>query len=101
LIRLKIIAYFKGTDAEPRLDEIAGRLGLDRAALESLMHSERPLDNLTGLTLEEARRVLRQFEGLAVFEPELQKTIADFNETRRQIHQMEKLARDGGSTSGK
>ena len=101
MIRHKIIAYFKGTDAEPRLDEIVGRLGLDRFAVESLLHSEPPLDNLTGLTLEEAKRVLRQFEGLAVFEPELEKTIADFNETRRQIQEMEKLARDGGSTGGK
>ena len=72
-----------------------------RSALLSLLHSERPLDDLTGLTLEEAKRVLKQFDGLAVFAPDLEKAIADFNETRRQIREIEKLARGGGSAGGK
>ena len=72
-----------------------------RSALLSLLHSERPLDDLTGLTLEEAKRVLKQFDGLAVFAPDLEKAIADFNETRRQIREIKKLARGGGSAGGK
>jgi hypothetical protein len=101
LIRHKIIAYFKGTDAEPNLDEVAKRLGVNRSALISLLHGESPLDDLNGLTLKEAKGALKQFEGMALFAPSLEKAITEFNESRDQIREIEKLARGGGPPRGK
>jgi hypothetical protein len=96
LIRHRIIEGFRGTGAEPSLDEVAGRLGLDRSRLISLLHRESPLNDLAGLTLEEARRVLRQFPGMTVFASDLEKTIVDFDDARGQIHEIERAAKGGG-----
>lgn len=101
MIRHKIIDCFRGTDSEVGPDEVAKRLGLDKSALLSLLHIESPLDDLAGLTINEAKRVLKQFAGMAVFTPAVEKVITEFDETRGQIREIEKLVRGDGSTGGK
>jgi hypothetical protein len=101
LIRYKIVEFFRGTDAEPNLDEVAKRLGLDRSDLLSQLNSEKPLDDVAGLTFKDAKRVLRQFDGLQIFAPDLENAITEVDETRAQIREIEKQARGGGSDSGK
>jgi hypothetical protein len=96
LIRHKIIDCFRGTDFEAGPEEVAKRLGLDKSALLSLLHTEMPLDDLAGLTINEAKRVLKQFEGMAVFAPDLEKVISEFDGTRDQIREIEKLAGERG-----
>jgi hypothetical protein len=100
LIRLKIIEHFRGTKAEPHLDEVAARLSMDRSTLLMQLTNEQPLTELAGLTLDDARRVMSQFPGLAIFSPDIEKAIAEFSETRGQIQKIEKMARGGGSPSG-
>jgi hypothetical protein len=65
------------------------------------LSSESPLDDVAGLTLKEARRVLKQFSGIPIFAPGLEKAIAEVDETRGQIREIEKLARGGGPAGGK
>jgi hypothetical protein len=71
---------------------------LDRAGLLLQLQRESPLESLAGLTLPEAKRVLKRFEGMAVFEPDLERSIRDFDETRDRIQEMEEMARSGGSS---
>jgi len=80
---------------------VAGRLGLDGAALVTLLQNESPLDDLAGLTLDEAKRVIGRFKDMAIFTHDLEKAVLEFDQTRGQIHEIEKLSKGGGSVSGK
>ena len=100
MIRQKIVDYFKGTQAEPRLEEVAAHLGMDRATLLKQLTREQPLSELAGLTLDEAGRVLNQFRGLAIFSPDIEKAIAEFSETRGKIQEIEKKAQGDGPPRG-
>ncbi len=100
MIRRKILDCFKGTGAESKFAFVLKELKLDRSQLIALLHSEPPLDDLAGLTLEEASQVVKQFEGQAIFGLEIEKAIVEFNQGRRQIRDFEKRARDAGSSGG-
>ncbi len=100
MIRHKIVDCFKGTDFDGDPDAVAKRLGLEKSAVLSMLRSEGPLDDLGGLKINEAKRVLRQFAGMAVFTPAVEKAITDFDETRGQIQEIEKQARGDGSAGG-
>jgi hypothetical protein len=100
LIRQRIVDCYKGTGTETSLDEVAARLGLDRVAVLLQLRSERPLDDMAGLSIEEAKRVLTQFDGLSIFAENIEKVISDFDRTRGQIQEIERNAR-GDGPSGK
>jgi hypothetical protein len=94
LIRQKIVECFRGTDEQPDLESVVSGLGLNKKELAILLQAEPPLESLAGLTIEKALHVLRQFEGLAMFNAEIEKSILDFNESREQIRAFEKRAAD-------
>jgi hypothetical protein len=93
LIRHKIIDCFRGTDFDAGPDAVAERLGLETSALLALLRSESSLDDLAGLRLSEAKRVLKHFAGMAVFTPAIEKAVSDYDEARDKIREFEKQAR--------
>jgi hypothetical protein len=100
LIRQKIIEYFRGTDAEPTLDEVAARLGMTQSELLLQLANESPLTELHGLSMVETHRVVRQFAGLAIFSSDVEKDILEFTEarfaeTRKKIKEIEQKAKGG------
>lgn len=101
MIRSRIIEMFRNAEAAPDADEVARRLGLSKEDLAAKLRSEAPLNDLSGLSPGQAKQILERFNGMAVFAPDLETTIAQFAETRSQIRDIEKQARDNDPKRGK
>lgn len=102
MIRQKIIDCFKVAGGpEPVFDSVLKELGLDRSQLKSQLNNEPPLNDLAGLTLDKASQVVEQFKGHAIFGPDIEKAIVEFNQARQEIRDFEKRARDGESSGGR
>jgi hypothetical protein len=100
LIRQKIIEHFRGTGAEPGLDEVAARLGLTQSELQLQLVSEPPLTEVYGLSMAEMQRIVRQFGGQVMFSSSIGKDILEFTEarlaeTQAKIREIEQKAKGG------
>ena len=98
MIRRDIIECFRSAGVAPDVDQVAARLGTTREALLAQLESEPPLEDLAGLSIEQAWHLMRQFLGLAIFTAEIETEVAvtSFYETREKIREFERKARGGG-----
>jgi hypothetical protein len=100
MIRQQIVDYYKGADAEPSREEVATRMGLDLSAILRQLRTETPLDGMAGLSIEEAKRVLKHFGGLGIFAADIEREILDFDATRAKIQEFERKIRRGQKPPG-
>ena len=100
MIRQRIVDCYRGAGTELSHEEVMARIDSDSSAVLVQLRGERPLDTMAGLSIEEAKLVLKHFGGLDIFTADIEKAILDFDVAREHIREFEKRA-GGDEPSGK